>query len=75
MADNNSPYDIIYYDPPYSDDNLAILIPEIAACIAENGILVVEHDSKREAAQAGKLEKYSIKTRYYGDSAISYISR
>jgi 16S rRNA (guanine966-N2)-methyltransferase len=68
-------YDIVYYDPPYDDDQLAWLIPDIAALIRNNGICIVEHGARRDiSSMFTNPARFIIRTRYYGETAVSFIS-
>ncbi len=67
------PFDLIFADPPYRD--VGALIPHVleasSTLLAENGVVVVEHDAKAPAPtppRAMQLEQ----TRRYGAAALSF---
>jgi 16S rRNA (guanine966-N2)-methyltransferase len=68
-------YDIIFYDPPYSDDRLASLVPDIAKMIGEKGVCIVEHAQIRDMGPMAATAGMSIKTKIYGETAVSYLIR
>jgi 16S rRNA (guanine966-N2)-methyltransferase len=70
------PYDLILADPPYADpEGLALAsAPALHGLMAENAIFVLEHSPRDEVAgDCGPLR--FVKTRRYGDSAVSYWQR
>ena len=68
------PFDIIFFDPPYAADYEAVLnyVGENAATLLnEDGLMVVEHDKKRElVTEFGELERYRLLKQ--GDSCLSF---
>lgn len=70
------PFDIIFFDPPYAADYEAVLnyVGEHAeVLLTEDGLLVVEHQKKRELApKFGALERYRVLKQ--GDSLLSVFS-
>ncbi len=70
------PYDLILADPPYADpEGLALAgAPALHRLLAENAIVVLEHSPRLEVAgDSGPLR--FVRTRRYGDSAVSYWQR
>jgi 16S rRNA (guanine(966)-N(2))-methyltransferase RsmD len=70
------PYDLILADPPYGDpEGLALAgWPALHRILAPNAIVVLEHSPRVEpAGDAGPL-RY-VRTRRYGDSAVSFWQR
>jgi len=67
-------FDIIFFDPPYAADYQSMLsfIGEHARqLIIEDGVLIVEHSSKQDLAEAfGQLSAY--RTLKQGDSSLSF---
>jgi 16S rRNA (guanine(966)-N(2))-methyltransferase RsmD len=70
----SDPFEIIFFDPPYTADYEAILnlIAEQARqLLSADAIVVVEHHKKRELADAfGSLKRYRLLKQ--GDSALSF---
>jgi 16S rRNA (guanine(966)-N(2))-methyltransferase RsmD len=69
-------FDIVFFDPPYADDyeNVLNYVGENAATLLnEDGLVVVEHQKKRELAEKfGALERYRVLKQ--GDSILSFFS-
>ena len=70
-------WDIIYFDPPYAADYLAVLREFGAhseALLREGGLLVVEHHHKNELKdEVGDMRRWRILKQ--GDSALSFYER
>ncbi|PYS92788.1 MAG: 16S rRNA (guanine(966)-N(2))-methyltransferase RsmD [Acidobacteria bacterium] len=71
------PYDIAYFDPPYSADYLLVLELfglHADALLAPDGVLVVEHHHKNTLRDAiGQIRRWRILKQ--GDSALSFYER
>ena len=68
-------YDIIYYDPPYEERSLALLVADLTGLLSDNGLLIYERDSSSAPAYVTTLPPpYGRKERVYGDTAVDYIS-
>jgi 16S rRNA (guanine(966)-N(2))-methyltransferase RsmD len=69
-----TPYDIAFFDPPYSTDYAPILDlfgARTASLLAEGGILIVEHHHKNALRDAvGGIRRWRILKQ--GDSALSF---
>lgn len=69
-------FDIIFFDPPYASDYEEVLNyvgEHSAALLVDAGMVVVEHQKKRDlAAQYGALACYRVLKQ--GDSALSFFS-
>jgi 16S rRNA (guanine966-N2)-methyltransferase len=64
-------YDILYYDPPYEDDELAAFVPSLFSIIADGGVLVYERAAAGRAAFAPPAGRVHLKeTRSYGIAAM-----
>ena len=70
-------FDIIFFDPPYAADHEAVLdyigehAPEL---LAKAGVLIVEHDKKKELREkSGELKRYRVVKQ--GDSSLSFFER
>lgn len=67
---------IIFLDPPYAESGeytlaLGLLGGECAALLSDGGIVVAEHEKRREsAAQCGALVRYRLLKQ--GDAALSF---
>jgi 16S rRNA (guanine(966)-N(2))-methyltransferase RsmD len=68
------PWDVIYFDPPYSSDYLAVikeLGAHAAALVREGGVVVVEHHHKNALPEeSGRLRRRRVLKQ--GDSALSF---
>jgi len=68
------PFDIIFFDPPYAMDYEAVLdyIGEQATrTLAESGVVIVEHHRKRDLKdEVGGLKRYRMLKQ--GDSCLSF---
>ena len=68
------PWDIVYFDPPYSSDYLGVLrefASHTPALLREGGVLVVEHHHKSALPDApGRLRRWRVLKQ--GDSALSF---
>ena len=71
------PWDIVFFDPPYSNDYQAVLEllgTRTTEYLGEEGLLVVEHHHKSKPAEKiGNLLCY--RTLKQGDSALSFYQR
>lgn len=68
---NEAPFDLVFIDPPYQASGLGALLDAVAALIADDGEVVLEHPSRRPPpASAGRLSLSG--TRRYGDSALAF---
>ena len=68
-----SPFDIIFFDPPYEADYDVVLhrLGEHGVLLASAAIVVVEHHKKRELKEEfGSLHRY--RTLKQGDSVLSF---
>jgi 16S rRNA (guanine966-N2)-methyltransferase len=71
------PFDIIFFDPPYAMDYEAVLdyIGEAATrVLAEGGVMIVEHHRKKDLKEeVGGLKLYRMLKQ--GDSCLSFYAR
>ena len=68
----NNKFDLIFMDPPYYKDMFVDALSKIqeSSILKEDGIIVVEHDSKEELPEKiNMLEKMKIKK--YGNTTIT----
>lgn len=70
------PYDLILADPPYGDPEGLALVgwPALHRILAPNAIVVLEHSPRAELARDVGPLRY-VRTRRYGDSAVSFWQR
>ena len=76
LNDRGDRFDIIFFDPPYASEIYAPVLKLIGggALLADEGIVVVEHHSKRPPAEGyGLLRVY--RTVRQGESAFTFYSR
>ncbi|HXI62072.1 MAG TPA: 16S rRNA (guanine(966)-N(2))-methyltransferase RsmD, partial [Pyrinomonadaceae bacterium] len=71
------PFDIIFFDPPYAADYEIVLdyVGEHAAeVLAKAGMVIVEHDKKKELREeVGQFKRYRVVKQ--GDSSLSFYER
>ncbi|HMQ02702.1 MAG TPA: 16S rRNA (guanine(966)-N(2))-methyltransferase RsmD [Pyrinomonadaceae bacterium] len=74
---HGSPWDIVYFDPPYDIDYFTVLFEfgqPAAQLLAADGVLVAEHHSKVPMPDAiGLIRRWRILKQ--GDSTISFYER
>jgi 16S rRNA (guanine966-N2)-methyltransferase len=69
-------YDVIFFDPPYADDSLADLLPELFLWVAAGGILVYEHGRERPSRGASAPGGVSLAdTRQFGAATMDLYVR
>ena len=68
-------FDIIYYDPPYNNTELAEFIPNILPYISTNGILIFERKKTKCSNTFTISDDFKTESRKYGDTIIDLFSR
>ncbi|MCL2689700.1 MAG: RsmD family RNA methyltransferase [Chitinispirillia bacterium] len=67
-------YDLIFYDPPYDDEKLTRLVPEILKLLKDGGVLVYErkrrHNEKKTVAIDS--EKNMFDARIFSDTVVEF---
>jgi len=67
-------YDLIFYDPPYDDEKLAQLVPDILELLRDGGVLVYErkrrHGEKKAAAPDSKKNMFDA--RIFSDTVVEF---
>ena len=72
LKKSEATFDIIFVDPPYASDEIAIILPLIdeREVLKDNGIVIVEHASKK--ALPSEFGALCLTRRYkYGDTSLS----
>ncbi len=73
-AKNSSPFDLVYFDPPYAADYEAImkhLGDHATELLAKEAVVIVEHHKQKDLAERfGDLHRYRELTQ--GDSKLSF---
>ena len=76
-AGEPQPWDIVYYDPPYSSDYFPMLEAfgnDDARLLAEGGIVIAEHHTRTPLAETvGSLRRW--RTTKQGDNSLSFYER
>lgn len=71
------PFDVIFFDPPYETDYEEVLDyigEELARLLAPEGVVVVEHDKKKDLRDMfGGLKRYRMVKQ--GDSCLGFYER
>ncbi|CEH35428.1 16S rRNA (guanine(966)-N(2))-methyltransferase RsmD [Romboutsia lituseburensis] len=73
LETQNSKFDVIFMDPPYYKDMFINALEKIdnADLLDEDGIIVIEHDSKDDFPEnIGRLEK--SKSKKYGNTTLTF---
>jgi len=73
-------YDILFYDPPYEDAQLAGKAPGLLTLLAPEGVLIYEHDVEHaEALNVSWPEdadaQFLRETRRYGNTVVEFFFR
>lgn len=72
LASSPPQFALVFADPPYEEDPLAV-VERIArsGCLRPGGLLVLEHAARRHApTQYGKLDQ--VDSRRYGDTQLTF---
>lgn len=65
-------YQVVFYDPPYADKDLAFLVPDLLNVLAADGILVYERSSKQSYLQDLSVCDYCYDIREFGDTVVEF---
>jgi 16S rRNA (guanine966-N2)-methyltransferase len=72
-------FDIIFFDPPYADGELAELAPGILGLLTPEGLLLHERASGKEDAEHSEIivggARFFCECRRYGDTSVDFYSR
>jgi 16S rRNA (guanine966-N2)-methyltransferase len=78
FIDNNSvlKYDIIFFDPPYYEDELTRLVYKLIEMLNPYGVLIFEFATDDKfASLLEKIDGCNIKGKKYGKSSIKYFRK
>ena len=67
-------YQVIFYDPPYADEALALLVPDLLKLLAPDGILVYERALRYNFLQSSPINEYCFDSRDFGDTVVEFYS-
>lgn len=67
-------YDIIYFDPPYDDEALKELVPELGRLLMPEGILLYEHRQERTSSSSVPGLRL-VQTKRFGTGAVDFLER
>lgn len=72
LGNHRKKYDIVFADPPYDSTKFPLLVNIILeqGLLNENGLLIIEHDSRQNFANHPKF----VELRQYGQSYFSFLS-
>jgi len=72
LKNHRKKYDIVFADPPYDSPKFPLLVNTILEqkLLNENGLLIIEHDSRQNFANHPKF----VELRKYGQSYFSFLS-
>ncbi|BDS11858.1 16S rRNA (guanine(966)-N(2))-methyltransferase RsmD [Aureispira anguillae] len=72
LGNHNQQYDVIFADPPYDSPKFQLLVNIVfqQTLLKENGLLIIEHDSRQNFANHPKF----VELRQYGQSYFSFLS-
>jgi 16S rRNA (guanine(966)-N(2))-methyltransferase RsmD len=72
LKNHRKKYDIVFADPPYDSPKFPLLANTILEqeLLNENGLLIIEHDSRQNFANHPKF----VELRKYGQSYFSFLS-
>ncbi len=65
-------YQIIFYDPPYADEALAFLVPDLLKLLTPYGILVHERAQKQNFLQNLPTSELCFDSRDFGDTVVDF---
>lgn len=65
-------YQIIFYDPPYADEALALLVPDLLKLLTPDGILVYERALRSNFLQNSPVNEFCFDSRDFGDTAVEF---
>ncbi|MBD3391206.1 MAG: methyltransferase [Chitinivibrionales bacterium] len=69
-------YTIVFYDPPYGDDQLASVVSDALGRVADGGMLVYEHAASRDLRAVCAIpDACTVSSRRYGDTTVSFMTR
>lgn len=69
---SKGPYQIIFYDPPYEDETLALLVPDLMKLLAPDGILVYERALRHNFLQNSLVNEFCFDSRDFGDTVVEF---
>lgn len=74
LQDTSELYDVIFFDPPYDNDELKDMTSFLLTRLTETGIMVYEFRKMRMSKMATVPEKRDIPydSRTYGDTAVEF---
>jgi 16S rRNA (guanine966-N2)-methyltransferase len=74
LQDTSELYDVIFFDPPYDNDELKDMISAILKRITENGIVVYEFRKMRTSKLTSFPEKRVVPydSRVFGDTIVEF---
>ncbi len=69
---SKGPYQIIFYDPPYEDEALALLVPDLLKMLIPDGILVYERALRNNFLQNSPVNEFCFDSRVFGDTVVDF---
>ena len=72
LRKNKERYQVVFYDPPYADKDLALLVPDLLKVLVADGILVYERTSKQNYLQNLSICDFCYDIREFGDTVVEF---
>ena len=77
IADKAARYDVIFYDPPYSDEKLIKLVPRLLGLLRDGGVVVYERKRRQgeKKAEAVVREQNMFDVRVFSDTVVEFYEK
>ena len=75
IASFSSKFDIIFFDPPYKDDRLTALIPNVSDLLSPFGTLVFECATDDLFALDLEVQGFQCRSKKYGQTSLRYFRK
>ena len=65
-------FDLVYFDPPYQSDLYAPVLATVGQLLRSDGIVIAEHDRRRELPDQPSLDLIAYDRRQYGQTGLCF---